>query len=116
MTPAAAKASYRKAVDAVGEDVKIRRYSGLGGARTYVEKTVKARVVGFAGAELVPGITQGERRLIVVAEDIGSPITLPLTKDDLVVVRGAEMKIADPDDSTRRIGGELIAYELRVLG
>lgn len=116
MTPAAARASYRKGIGAVGETVTIRRYSGLGSAQTYVEKAVKARVVGFAAGEIVPGIVQGERRVILLAEDIGSPITLPLVRGDKLVVRGAELEIEDPDDSTRRIGGELIAYELRVVG
>lgn len=116
MTPAAAKASYRSALAQVGETITIRRYSGLGGARTYVEVSVTARVVGFGRTDLAPGVAQGERRVILLAEDIGSPITLPLTKDDLVVVRGDELKIEEPDDSTRRVAGELIAYELRVLG
>ncbi|MCB1499715.1 MAG: hypothetical protein KDK07_07970 [Bauldia sp.] len=115
MTPEAAKASYRRA-RAVGEDVTIRRYSGLGGAQTYVETTVRARVVGFAGEALAPGIAQGERRVIVLAEDIVAPITLPLVKGDRIVVRGAELTIDDPDDNTRRVAGTLIAYELTVKG
>lgn len=118
MTPAAARESYRKAIAAVGETVTIRRYSGLPPSRTAVNKTVRARVVGFAPDELIGGIVQGDRKLIVLAEDIGSPITLPIVPgaNDKVVVRGREMTVKAVDDNTRRIAGELIALEITVGG
>lgn len=113
MTPAQATASYRRAIDAVGEDIQIRRYTG---ATTYVEKTVKARVTGFDPVFLQSGVSQGRRRLIVMAEDVGDPITLPITKDDKVVVDGVELSIEAPDASTRRIAGVTVAFEIVALG
>lgn len=110
-------AQYREAFAAIGRSVKVRRYTGLGSAATYVEKTVRARVDGFAAAELVPGIVQGKRQVILLAEDIGSPITLPLVPGDKVVVDDVELDIEEPDADTRRgHGGVLLAYVVRVLG
>lgn len=117
MTPDAIKASYRRALDQVGEAVTVRRYSGTGPSRTKTDVAVTGRLLEYDPAELAGGIEQGDRKLILLAEDIaGGGITLPLTVDDRVVVRGKEMRLLAPDDSTRRVAGVLIAYELQVRG
>ena len=41
---------------------------------------------------------------------------LPLTNDDKLVIRGAEVAILAVDDETRRIHGTLIALEIQVRG
>jgi hypothetical protein len=41
---------------------------------------------------------------------------LPVTTNDKAVVRGAELAIIFANDSTRRIGNDLIAIELGVSG
>ena len=117
IVPATVHAAYRRGLDIAGETIAVRRYSGTGVNRTYVDTSVMARVTGYSAAELVGGITQGDRRVILLAEDLAnSGFSLPLLKTDTIVVRGKEMAMMDLDDSTRRIQGELIAYELRVRG
>lgn len=117
MTPDAIKISYRRALDQVGEAVTVRRYIGTGASRTKSEVTVTGRLMEYDPAELVGGVEQGDRKLVLLAEDIAAGgITLPLTVDDRAVVRGKEMRIIAPDDSTRRVQGVLIAYELQVRG
>ncbi len=113
---------------AVGELITIRRYTSTGLGRTKLDLEVRARVTGYAPDELVGGIQQGDRRLVCLAEDLAanapnsppdSPplsIILPLTSADKVVVRGKELAIISFDDSTRRIQGVPIAFEIQARG
>jgi hypothetical protein len=124
VTPTEALASHRQFLLEDGEPILIRRYSGIGGARTKVEAQVQARAVGFRMDELVGGVTQGDRSIIALNDpDAAVPqgmVTLasllPITTNDKVVVRGKELAIIAPDDSTRRVGGVLIALQLQVRG
>ena len=115
MTPAQAIASYRRKLK---DTVVIRRYANVAGPhRPWFDAEVRARVMGFAPDELVGGIVQGDRRLIVLAEDlIARQFPLPLRKGDKAIIRGRECNIEAPDDNTRRVQGVLIAYELQVRG
>ncbi|MDR6953789.1 hypothetical protein J2X65_003152 [Ancylobacter sp. 3268] len=112
MTPAQATASYRRQLRRHGEDVVLRR-----GGTVPVERTVKARVLGYAPADLVGQIQQGDQRLIVLAEDV-PPFPVPFKERgaDGIVVRGRYTTIQAIDDNTRRVAGVLIAYEIRVRG
>lgn len=118
MTPESVRADYARAMDRAGETVTIRRYSGSGAGRTPTNyEGIRARVTSFEPHELVGGIIQGDRKLIVLAEDLeASGIDLPLIKGDKAVVRGKELNIEGPNDNTRRIQGVLVAYELAVRG
>lgn len=118
MTPAEAKASYRRTMKEAGETVTIRRYTAASGTpRPSVTKDVTARVTGYAPHELVGSIQQGDRRVIVLADDLATgAVTLPIKKGDKAVVRGRELNIESVDDSTRRVQGVLIALELQVRG
>lgn len=117
MTPAQALADHRMMIDAVGEEVTFRRYSGLPPSRSIAASaTVKARVTGYQPDELVGGVGQGDRRLIVLDEGLDAIAPLKVGDNEKVVVRGREMTIAAVDDSTRRIAGTLIAYEVRASG
>ena len=117
MTPEALKASYRRAMNEAGETVKIRRYTGAGSNRPWFECEVMARVTGFEPEELVGAIVQGDRKLIVLAEDlIAAQFPLPIVKGDRAIVRGKELNIEAADDSTRRVAGVLVAYQLQVRG
>lgn len=126
MTPAEAIESYRLNMAAVGEPITIRRYTSAGLNRTKLDLLVNARVIGYSPDELVGGIQQGDRRIICLAEDLAanvatldSPpvsIVLPLTSADKVVVRGRELAIISFDDSTRRIQGVPIAFEIQARG
>lgn len=83
------------------------------------DKTVRARVVGFTPEELVGGITQGHRKIIMLAEDVessGFPVPIKANSTDRVVVRGKTLMIENVDDSTRRVEGTLIAYEITASG
>ena len=116
MTPEAAKALYRRRIG-VGEIIYIRRYTGGGANPPMYQAPVRARVMGYDANELVGTIVQGDRKVIFLAEDlITQQFALPITANDKVVVRGKEMQIKSPDDSTRRLQGQLIAFVLQVRG
>lgn len=117
MTPDEARAMYRDQLDLHGEDISIRRYTGTGVNRAHVDRTCRARVMGYAAAELIGDITQGDRKIVVLAEDLeGESPAFAIAKSDKVRVRGVELAIMSVDDSTRRIGSTLIAYELQARG
>lgn len=117
MTPAQILATYRRMMGMVGETVLIRRYTGTGANRPRFDAEVTARVTDYEPSELVGTIVQGDRKIIVMAEDLTSAqFPTPIKKGDKVVVRGKELNVEAPDDSSRRIQGELIAWELQVRG
>jgi hypothetical protein len=108
------KASYREALD---KSVTIRRYTGLGAARSYTDFPCQAQVTGFAPAALVGNVMQGDRKLIIYSDDLADAgFAEPITVNDKAVVRGKELAILAVDDSTRRIDDVLIAYELQARG
>lgn len=116
MTPDQAKAMYRRRIG-IGETILIRRYTGAGTSRPHFDAEVRARIVGYAPSELIGSVSQGDRKAIFLAEDLyAAQFALPVTANDKAVVRGKELAIVAPDDSTRRCEGELIAYELQVRG
>jgi hypothetical protein len=117
MTPAEVRQSYRENMDAVGETIAIRRYTGTGVARVPADTDVRARVTGYDERELVGTIQQGDRKIIVLVEDLTSAgFAIPVTPNDKVVLRGTMISIVTVDDSTRRIQGELVAYEIQARG
>jgi hypothetical protein len=116
MTPEAARALYRRRIGA-GETVLIRRYTGAGPNAPRIDAAVRARVTGFEPQELVGAIQQGDRKVIFLADDLNAAqFAQPVTERDKVVVRGKELAVKAADNSTRRVAGELIAYELTVQG
>ncbi|CAB4142659.1 hypothetical protein UFOVP452_28 [uncultured Caudovirales phage] len=112
MTPGEVRAAYRTSIAMTGEPVTLRTFTGAGASRTPADATVRARVRGYAPAELVGGVTQGDRELIVLAEDVA---TAP-KKGDQVIVRGRTLNVEAVDDSTRRFAGILMAYVLTARG
>lgn len=116
MTPEAAIGMYRRLI-ASGEDVLLRRYTGTGATRAKFEVRVRAKVAGYEPQDLVGSVQQGDRKVIVLAEDVdAAQFPVPITNSDKIVVRGKELTIQSVDDSTRRIAGVLVAYELPVRG
>jgi hypothetical protein len=117
MTPDQIKNAYRLALSQF-EVVLFRRYTGTGALRTATDYPVRARVLGYQPDELTGGIVQGERRVIALAEDIlNTGFVLPLTETaDKIVIRGRELAVKAVDDNTRRVGGELIAFDIRCGG
>lgn len=117
MSAEAIKASYRRMLALVGEPVAIRRYTGAGPNRPRFDVVALARVTDYAPDELVGSIQQGDRKVILLVEDlVTAQFPLPLAKGDKVVIRGRETNIEAPDDNSRRVGNTLVAYELRVRG
>lgn len=117
MTPEETKQSYIRALNAAGETISIRRYSGPGVGRVATDTPVRARVVGYVPNELTATIQQGDRRIIVLVEDlVTAGFPLPVTPTDKVMLRGTMISIVSVDDSTRRIQGILIAYEIQARG
>lgn len=118
------RATYLKTIDRIGEDIIVRRYTGTGTNRPKIDVPCRARVTGYAPRELVGTVQQGDRFVLVLAADVTKPttdsppqaITLPLTPADKVVIRGKEMQILSADDSTRRVGGDLVAIEIQARG
>jgi hypothetical protein len=114
MNPETVRDSYRRAIDENGEIVTIRRY---GPNRQKFDVAVRARVVGFSPSELVGVVQQGDRRVVILAEDlINAQFAIPIKASDKCEVRGVECAIIAPDDSTRRLGTNLIAYDLVIRG
>jgi hypothetical protein len=117
MSRAGIKARYRRALRQHGEPVLYRRYTGSGANRPMMNWEVRAWVQGYAANELIGGIVQGDRKVILLAEDVHkAQIGLPLSTGDKLVVRGRELAIGVVDDSTHRDGTELVAFELKVTG
>lgn len=120
MTPDEARAMYRDQMDLHGETISIRRYTGIGASRTHIDRPCRARVMGYTAAELIGSITQGDRKIIVLAEDLeGESPAFVITKSDKIydAVRFPnELALMSVDDSTARVGSTLIAYILQARG
>jgi len=114
MTPADAKDQFRRMLAELGETVLVRRYSGLGAARTSVDTPTTARVVGYQAKDLVGAIVQGDVRVITDPDPLAA--ILPLTVDDKLVIRGVERAIKGVDDNTRRIQGVLVGLDIQAAG
>lgn len=113
MTPGQARDTYKRMIAALGETVTFRRIG-----TPNVDKDIRCRVTGYQPDQVVGAIQQGDRRLVALAEDVeGSGFPTPIRERfDKVILRGHETTIQAVDDSTRRVAGTLIAYELRIRG
>jgi hypothetical protein len=117
MTPIETLQAYREAMEIAGEDVIVRRFTGIGVGRPQADTTTRARVTGYQDNELVSTIQQGDRKVIMLVENlIVAGFAVPVTPKDKIVVRGRTLSIESVDDSTRRVQGELIAYEIQARG
>ena len=117
MTPVEIRLAYARGLS-LYEGVQLRRYTGTGRDRLPVDTPVRARVIEYKPDELIGGIVQGERRVLVLAEDVeNSAFTVPfVVTSDKLVIRGVEFTIKSVDDNTRRYQGVLMAYDIRVGG
>jgi hypothetical protein len=116
VTPAQAAEMYRRHLGKF-ETISIRRYSGTGASRPRFDWDVAARPVDFKADELVGSIVQGDRKVIVLHEDLvdaGFPFPIKTGPNEKVVIRGKELQIKSIDDNTLRLEGVCIAYDLVV--
>jgi hypothetical protein len=114
VTPAQAAEMYRRHLGKF-ETIAIRRYTGTGAARPRFDWDVQARVTDFKADELIGPIVQGDRKLIVLHEDLvdaGFPFPIGDGPNWKAVVRGKELQIKAIDDNTRRLEGVCIAYDI----
>jgi hypothetical protein len=114
MTPAQARAMYLRALAKHGDTVTVRRTVGA----VNTDGSVRAQVTGYAPAELVNGIQQGDRRVILMPDSLAAAgWPLPIKKNDkLVLSTGKVLNVEVVDDQTRRLADDLIAYELVARG
>lgn len=116
MRKAGLKVRYRRAVREHGEPILFRRYTGAGPNRPVFNAEVRAIVRGYQPQEFVGGIVIGDRKVIVLVDDMNrAQIGFPTTADKLVI-RGKELSIGSIDDNTLRDGTELVGYMLKVTG
>lgn len=124
MSAAATRRQYVRDIGTVGEIVGLRRETA---DSTIEVGNLRARVTGFRPEELASGVDQGARKVILLAEDVERAVALGLwpateggapaiVKNDRIVVRGAPLNVEAVDDSTRRLGGVLMAYEITATG
>lgn len=117
MSVDAIKESYRRSLERYGETVQIRRYTGSGPSAPWLDVACRARVTGFTPQEMIGGIQQGDRKVILLHDDlIAAGFALPITNADFCVVMGKPHAIRVPDNATRRVGNVTVAYELQIVG
>ncbi len=115
MTPDTAKASLARLL-AAGDSVFLQRGVAPGPV-TRSTSPVQARFTSYTPEQLVGPISEGDRRVIVSADDVAaSGFPLPLRENDRVDLGGRLLTIKYVDDTTRRVAGVLVGYELRVSG
>lgn len=114
MTPETARSMYRRFLT---DTVSVRRFTGSGPARTASDTPCRARVKGINAGTLVGDVMQSGYTAVVLVEDlITAGFALPLTTGDKLVFHGKELAISFPDNATRAIADELIAYNLQLKG
>lgn len=117
MTADQAKAMYRRLITQF-ETVVIRRYSGAGVAYAPTNYSgIRARVTSYMPQELIGNIQEGDRKVILLQEDLeAAGFSGVIRPGDKVVVGGKELAIIAPDSASRRVGNVVIAYELTARG
>lgn len=112
MTPDAAKASLARML-AGGDTVLLSRVD-VGG----IFGPIAARVTGFAADQTVFDLQQGDRKVILPADDVAaSGFPLPFAPEqDRIDWNGLLLAVKAVDNATRRVGGALVAYEIQVAG
>lgn len=118
MTPFAAIAALDRAIAANSQTVTLRRYVGLGPSRVPYDATVQAHVRGYAPAELVGGIMQGDVRVIVsptpiIAQGWPGPQDWP-RMGDKVVIGGREHNVEAAPPLL--MAGEVVRIEIQARG
>lgn len=119
-------AGYRRALLRRGQPVLVRRVSGDAPNVATFDAAVTAIVMSYTPQPDVMaikpegGITQGDRMVIVIADDLATVrFPLPVIKNDKIVLLDASgnpvevLNVTDPDPYKRALGG---AIELKAEG
>lgn len=105
---------YEDLMNGRGEMITLRR-QGQGG----MDAQVRAIVTGFQPDDLATGIIQGNRRVFLFGPDVAAaafPVPIKNGGIDQLVIRGRVTSILAVDDSTHRVAGELLAYDIQAKG
>lgn len=119
MTPASAIDMLDRFLVRNGENVTLRRIVGTGPGATNQDLTVRAHVRSFKEDELIAGISQDDRLLIMSPTEItaanwpGGVLSLP-RKGDKAIVSGApcNAEFVKPI----RMAGQVVRIEMRIKG
>lgn len=122
----AQQAAHRRWIQRTGELVTIRRISGTAprtvsfsvevyaNIQTYAPDSVQPSEAGYSPSQL-GGITQNDRKLIIVAQDLANArFPLPVQKNDkIVLANGDVLNVTGVDEHKRQLAG---AIELTAAG
>lgn len=112
MTPTAAIAALDRQLAAHGQSVTLRRFTGVGSARTFTDATVRAFVRDYRPDELAGGIVQGDTVVTLSPTDVAAG-GLPKIGDK-VVIDGRERTVQAAPPV--RIAGMVVRINLQVRG
>ena len=117
MTPGQARKMYRRQLKAHGELMDVV-YAANGAS--VLKQKILVRLTGYFPQELGGGTQVGERRAVVLAEDLeDAAFDPPLGTGGAYKLQrssGDYLNVDSVDADTRRVAGVLVAYELRVTG
>lgn len=111
----------------MGQIENYRRMFARGGRRVTLQRrranaqpvevaNVRARIRGFTPQEIAGGFDVGQRKILILAEDVPAGFR-PLLKNDRVIVDGLTWAFSNrPDDQTHRDGDVLLAYDCVAAG
>ena len=98
------------------QTVTVRRSTGLGSSRTGTDYETRGNARLYSATELVGSVTQGDMRVIVLAEQLEEQgFEFPLKTSDAIVVNDIERAIKAFGER-RALDGTLIAYECQCRG
>jgi len=120
------QSAYRRAIQRTGELVTVRRISGTAprtvsfsvevyaNVQTYAPETTEPSEAGYSASQL-GGITQNDRKVIIVAQDLSDArFPLPVQKNDkIVLANGDVLNVTGVDEHKRQLAG---AIELTAAG
>ena len=112
MTPANALTLTRKQVNLNGQSVAIRRYTGTGPTRTYVDTATMGFVRNYSAKEIIGSIIQSDQVAVVLVDTLTA--ILPVRVTDYLMVNGQKFSIKNP--MSREVGGVLISLEIHASG
>lgn len=110
-----ARSTYRRNLT---HQVAIRRFTGPAGPnRTFADTPCRARVRGAAAGALIGDVMTFDFLAVILVEDlVAGGFTLPITTGDKLIFGTRELAINFPDNATRAVGPDLIAYVLHAKG
>lgn len=103
---------WARAIERTGRTITLRRINVSPTPPTDI--SVKARVTGYQPEEMTGGIQSGDRKIIVLAQDV--TFSPPLKVGDKALVGGKLLNLERVDDNTVRSGETLLAYILTARG